>query len=113
MHEPSGGGIPYYILQGHEPVRVDLMTWAKWFEVADRQVAYDKFNGLEISTVFLGMDQNWGFSARPVIFETMVFGCEVEVQVRYSTWDKAIEGHRIIVEKIKGDLAAITAVGTC
>jgi hypothetical protein len=29
----------HYVLEGKEAKSVDLITWAKWFEAADRHVA--------------------------------------------------------------------------
>ncbi len=90
-----------YILDGHTPVACDdLMRWAQWFEKAERRVAFtDVAPGVQVSTVFLGMDHNWG-EGPPVLFETMVFrdghGDEEE---RYCTWDEAERGHAEMVER--------------
>ena len=54
----------------HEP---DMMTWARWFESADRKVAKETIGEAEVSTVFLGLDHNWG-DGPPILWETMVFG---------------------------------------
>jgi hypothetical protein len=50
------------------------MTWASWFEGADRHVAFTNVNDGEyyISTVFLGVNYN-PFKGPPVVWETMVF----------------------------------------
>src|SRR4030095_4792571 len=60
-----------------EPVAVDLMTWAMWFEAGQKErivlrerVARDA----EVSTVFLSLDHNWAFQGPPVLWETLVFG---------------------------------------
>lgn len=56
-----------------EPVPCDsLMEWAEWFEHADRRVAFDKVGTSEISTVFLGLDHNFG-DGPPLLWETMIF----------------------------------------
>ena len=90
-----------FILEGHKVVRCDdLMKWAKWFETADLHVAKTTLsNGVEISTVFLGLDHN--FTGKPpILFETMVFGGELDEQLeRYSNWQDAEEGHKRWVAK--------------
>lgn len=82
-----------YILVGHELVEEpDLLTWATWFEDADRQVADSIQGDVRVSTVFLGLDHGWG--GRAQLFETMVFvGDESQDCERYATWDEAEAGH--------------------
>jgi hypothetical protein len=47
-----------------------------------------------VSTVFLGLDHQWG-DGPPLVFETMIFGGEHDqYQERYSTWDEAEAGHK-------------------
>jgi hypothetical protein len=54
---------------------------------------------VEISTVFLGLDHNFG-QGPPLLFESMVFGGEDDGEmVRYSTWEEAETGHKLLVEK--------------
>lgn len=90
-----------YILKGHEPVKEpDLHAWGRWFEKAKRHVAVDEFKSVKVSTVFLGIDHQFG-DGPPLLFETMVFGgkhddyCE-----RYSTWDEAAVGHARICRMV-------------
>lgn len=91
----------YYTLEGHNAVPCDGTTWAKRFETAERRVALDNINGVKVSTVFLGLDHNFG-SGPPLLFETMVFGGKYDQeQWRYSTWDEAEQGHKRIVEEVK------------
>jgi len=87
-----------YILKKKELVPVDLMTWAKWFETAERHIGDDTINGVRISTVFLGLDHNWG-DGPPLLFETMTFGGKEEEQERYATYEEAEAGHKKFVEK--------------
>lgn len=60
-------------------------------------------SGIWISTVWLGLDHNYGDQGPPLIFETMVFeslhnwGSDVDVQ-RYSTEDEALKGHDELCE---------------
>lgn len=53
----------------------NLIKWATWFETADRKVGETVFKDSTISTIFLGMDHDFGFSNDgPVLWETLVFG---------------------------------------
>jgi len=84
----------HWILEGKVPKQADLMTWATWFEKAHRHVAQSEQNGVKVSTVFLGLDHQWG-DGPPLIFETMIFGGEHdEWQERCSTWDEAEAMHK-------------------
>ncbi len=86
-----------YTLDGHTPVlATDLLDWALWFETADRTVARTQIEeGVEVSTVFLGLDHCFGMSGPPILFETMIFGGPKDgEQARYATWDEAVAGHR-------------------
>ena len=62
--------------------------------------------GVWVSTVWLGLDHGFGESARPLIFETMVFPStynllEVDCR-RYATEDEARAGHAEMVTKWTG-----------
>jgi hypothetical protein len=92
-----------YILNGREPVEEpDLLTWAQWFETADRHVKLTEQGDVRVSTVFLGLDHSFGHRP-PVLFETMAFvGHESVAQARYCTWAEAELGHaRIVAEVFK------------
>jgi hypothetical protein len=90
-----------YLLDGHLVIPCEnLMYWAKWFETANRRVALTKKDSFEVSTVFLGLDHNFGHSGPPLLFETMVFGGPLDQeQERYSTWEEAKVGHKSMVKK--------------
>ena len=102
----------HYILDDdHQAVAVDLMTWARWFEVEKRRVAETRTDLFWISTVFLGLDHQYG-KGPPLLFETMIFernkvtkmGPILEEmdgeQWRYSTWDDAESGHHATVKRV-------------
>lgn len=92
-----------YILDGHEPVLSnDLIAYAKWFKAADRHVGKTQISDdIEISTVFLGLNHNYG-AGIPILFETMVFGGILDGELeRYATWEEAEEGHKRWVEKVR------------
>lgn len=82
----------------------DLMIWANWMEnnPEKRRVAEDVINGVRISTVFLGLDHNFGRIGGPIVFETMVFGGMLDQEMnRYCTYERAIEGHHSMVRQVK------------
>ena len=84
-----------YILDGKRAVLCpDLKTWTKSFD--DRHVARSGSKGVEVSTIFLGIDHSFG-SGPPLLFETMVFGGEHDGhQERCSTWEEAEAMHKRI-----------------
>lgn len=56
-----------------KPKKVDLMTWAQWFETADRIVRQEWIGDIWVSTVFLGLDHNLSNRGPPILWETMAF----------------------------------------
>ncbi len=69
-----------------------------------RRVAISRAEEWEISTVFLGVDHNWG-PGPPILWETMVFGPEpwTDWQDRYSSHEEAAAGHaRVLAVIIAG-----------
>lgn len=80
-------------------VSVNLETWAKWYETADRTVAKTNVNNdVNVSTVFLGLDLSFG-DGPPLLFETMIFGGEHDqYQERFETWEQAEAGHKVAVD---------------
>jgi len=92
----------YILGKNHELIETDLMTWGKFFEDGkNRQVAFDIIGEAQISTVFLGLDHNFG-EGEPLLFETMIFGGKRDQeQWRWHTWKEAKEGHQKIVEEFK------------
>jgi len=54
---------------------------------------------IEVSTVFLAMNHNYGNYGPPLLFETMIFGGEHDQdQWRCSTWEEAISQHERAVK---------------
>lgn len=92
-----------YILKDGVPVpEPDLLTWAKWFENDDnRRVAFTKIGNVDVSTIFLGIDHAF-FGGKPVLFETMVFGGEMDQrQERYYILEEAMIGHERVVSMVR------------
>ena len=96
----------HYILDDHTPIREsDLITWAAWLETADRIVKKTSVcNGVDVSTVFLGLDHQWS-DGPPLLFETLIFGGEHDGDMwRYSTWKQAEAGHdAVVAELVNGE----------
>lgn len=97
-----------YILDadGNPQLEPDLMKWAVWFENADnRRVALDALpNGVQVSTMFLGLDHSFTMQGPPVLWETMVHdGKNWTEQHRYTSLQQAKDGHAtvLLAEKLK------------
>ena len=99
-----------YILDGTQPIQVSYEDLGRWRTMTDPHVgntwviSRTTGAGVQVSTVFLGIDHNWTGQGRPILFETMVFGGgEVweDVQQRYRTWQEAQEGHAIICQLVR------------
>lgn len=85
----------YYKLDGHDVVPATRDEWSTSFNKPDRIVRQTRLESVLISTVFLGLDHNFGTNGPPIVFETMIFNLDDQDDhcERYSTWDAAIEGH--------------------
>lgn len=113
----------YYDRQGNP---IGIGDWALIFEggEGERRVAEDQVGPFWVSTVWLGLDHQYG-DGPPLIFETMVFDVVdpvIEEKVwtvggktfrwtsdsswrdldleRYTTEEQALEGHKRMVDKI-------------
>ena len=91
-----------YILDGKKAVPCDdLFEWGKEMQKQNRRVAKDNIGDIEVSTVFLGLNHNFG-DGDPLLFETMVFGGKLDGGMdRYSTWEEAVIGHKAMLKRVK------------
>lgn len=118
----------------HYPKVVTAREWSEWYEAAakkgqgeathdPRRVASTNLATVWISTVFLGVNHQWG-DGPPILFETMIFTHdkfprEFKGKIkwsrddldtfRYATWDDAQTGHDAIVrryQKLEADALA-------
>lgn len=93
-----------YILNaaGDPVAEPDVLAWALWFGSAERTIARTELpNDVMVSTVFLGIDHNFG-GGPPILFETMIFGGPLdEAQYRYTTREIALIGHEAAVVEAK------------
>jgi hypothetical protein len=117
---------PQFFILGpdHQLIRVsDVLTWGKHFEEGERvveQTGYRKYEwedgpygrmpvhvaGIEVSTVFLGLDHRFFGDGPPLVFETMVFGGPLNGEMeRYGSWAAAEAGHKRWVAKVFPALA--------
>ena len=116
----------YYVLENRTPVAVyDIAEWSKQFGKIDaRRVAHSTFDGVEISTVFLGLVHGHTPDQRPLLFETAVFAdpharykikkhfapdCDpnddtFELMMRTASWEEAELSHQMAVNLIKSVL---------
>ena len=97
----------YYILIENIPVVCEnMMEWAKWNATHKFHVKDVLINDVRISTVFLGINHQYG-DGLPLLFETMVFGGKLDGEMdRYSTWKEAETGHDRIVQIVKNSIQA-------
>jgi hypothetical protein len=108
-----------YILdkQGKPKLEPDILKWGRWFGSGsgkDRVLAQDRISmgGLPevtVSTVFLGVDHDWGYDL-PILWETMIFGgSHDQYQERYSSKEAALAGHKRAVDMVKREQATVTS----
>jgi hypothetical protein len=96
--------VHYYLNEDKSYTSCDVMKWCDQFENMERHVADEVIDGFRVSTVWLGLDHNYG-DGEPLLFETMIFGKsdsydEIYMK-RYSTWEEAEEGHRKAIEWVR------------
>jgi len=95
----------FYILKNKKPAAVDMLTWCAWME-KNRDtpiitVGLNNIDNVNISTVFLGVDHNFSGHGAPLLFETMIFGGELNEECeRYATWEEAERGHKRMVDMV-------------
>lgn len=106
--------IGYYTLSDDgEPVLCDdIRRWGSWFRQHDRSIGRDEVDGVRISTVFLGIDHQFG-DGPPILWETMVFGGPLDQeQDRYATRAAATRGHATMVARVIAAMGRATALAT-
>jgi len=97
--------VHYWVLdEAGRPQPVDdVLTWARWFETAERTVASDHVGDVHVSTVFLALDHAFGVGP-PVLWETMIFGGALDQECwRYTSREAAIAGHAEALALVHGD----------
>lgn len=103
MRDEIFGPVLHYVLDdaGRAVPVDDAMTWARWFERADRKLADTKVGRASVSTIFLGIDHSFG-EGPPVLWETMVFGGPADTMtVRYHSAEEARAGHDVVCAYVR------------
>jgi hypothetical protein len=96
----------YTKLVGKEVVPCSFEEWGIMFMGKERLLWQEAHQNHFISTVFLGMDHSF-LNGPPLWFESMVFcqdghKCMWDTHCeRYTTYDQAQRGHRLLMEKVK------------
>jgi hypothetical protein len=95
----------FYYLIGKCPVpAASLEDWAKRYDIRTKHVALTAVGGCCVSTIFMGVDHQYG-AGPPLVFETQVFrggdGCE---QWRTETWDEAEKMHKTAVAQLRKEI---------
>jgi hypothetical protein len=97
----------FYKLHNKKPVKCATgKEWAEWYEAAacsgERVIVRDDLaNGVVISTIFTGIDQDG--IGQPQLFETMMFlhGKSTGVALRSETWQQAENQHRQMARQVQ------------
>jgi hypothetical protein len=78
-----------------------MEAWGAWRQANDPHVKETDLPDYWVSTVFLGLDHQYG-DGPPLVFETMVFNRtgESDLCQRYSSWDDAVTGHDAVVSRL-------------
>ena len=97
-------GPRYYNREGQP---MPMREWsARFDDLAYKHVGMDVVGDVEISTVWLGIDHRFLGEGPPVIFETMVFGGELDEWCeRYTTLEAAEAGHEQMVAEVREKVA--------
>ena len=103
--------ITKYILnaQGEPVAELNLLKWAEWFEHSDQQriVCQETISGIEVSTVFLALNHNFGNPMTPILWETKTFGAVKEITKRCSgNREQAEAMHFEVVQEVQKSIHA-------
>lgn len=88
------------------------ISFREWFAMRERdpesiRVARTEIDDVIVSTVHLGINHSYMLRDPPLIFETLVFGSDLDGEMyRYSTKEDAEEGHERVVELVRLEIAA-------
>lgn len=95
----------FYVLEGRDakPHGDDAVAWAKAWR-GPNHVDDTMIGSVRVSTVFLGVDHQYG-DGPPLIFETMIFGgVHDQEQWRCSTWTEAEAQHEAACALVRSAL---------
>lgn len=84
----------YYKLIGSKIIKSEL--------VKIRSIAQTKIKFAHVSTMFHSMNYNRIDNNDPILFETMVFGSDLDGEfTRYRTLKEALDGHEEMVDRVR------------
>lgn len=90
----------YYNKQGNQISALEFSRIPRDERVVARSELFSGNNEVVVSTVLLGLDHGNGIG-NPIIFETMVFGGELDGEMdRYATQESANAGHLRMVKRV-------------
>ena len=92
-----------YILVNKKAIpEPDPIKWSKSRKKSNWLVKKSIAGDVEVSTVFLGIDHSFSGSKEPLLFETMVFGGDLDQEMnRCSTWKQAEKMHEAMCNRVK------------
>jgi hypothetical protein len=98
---------PYYILIGKRVFKTDINGFMRWSRKrggsASQTLALTRVSPtVDISTIFICIDHRHFGEGRPIVFETLVFGGQLDGEMeRYTTYGKALDGHERMVIRVR------------
>lgn len=96
----------------------DILVVGEFMEKADlekrheRHAGHTTLGGVDVSTVFLSINHQWGKKGPPILWETMIFSADesalttefAEYQERYTSYHDALRGHAQAVKLVADTL---------
>lgn len=77
--------------------------WSDWMQTANIHFGDTQIGEVRVSTVFLGINHDWLRKGKPVLFETLVFGGELnDTRWSYTSAVDAEFGHAAMVKLVEG-----------
>ena len=92
----------FYKLVDRKPVQCSFAEFSEAMkDDANRVIAQNLVGELQVSTIFTGIDTNFG-GDEPLLFETVVFGLPDDLRPQWSlgNWDEAMEIHTMLVNML-------------
>lgn len=90
----------YILVEGKPVLEPNLNKWGSWMGTSERIVKKDDIGKVKVSTIFLGLDHNYGIGT-PILWETMIFGGKHDqYQKRYSSLEDAQHGHKYAIDLV-------------
>lgn len=92
----------YFILENRQVIASHRREWEAWFRCNSSTIASTLIAEVEVRTVYLGVDHDFGERVQPLLFETIVLGGELDQsRQRYASWAECLDGHRRWVSAVR------------